>query len=1212
MRSVWGNSHFALKHFRRCKLTSVVQRGTFTYNFRTTMATNLLYRVFRISLTTIVRAMHHLAFSVRKDPLASALLTSVVTVVLLHSGLVFSALHFIIIWVDPFYSIFKFIFYFIALTISILSIIPRLAVWAIKHTLTSVAAYRNNTKLRRIDFILAFLGFYRDPLLPRGAPINPPPRYGLFSLSYVPPVAFAAQRTHHMYLWWARHHYTGISIIFSYIITILTVHALYFLVYHSDYFSPACNPVLPLVRKYLYDEYLANNYNATTRSIPIAARLTWLATKEAYSCTWVDLTYDFLRSGILWSFVIGAVSYLCLLVKVDREADNLLAVVHDTPLSDSFLRLAVFNGSPINFRESAPTMLKNLADARVTIDSFIRTRGYEPYCPQLREQDVENNIDGTMKYINGRDLTGIEQQRSTLADTHILRIVDDDYDIEWTRILWMCKPVMVYTFTPSQPCGVDPEQEYTWTTQKDNSILFTTRGGTRRVKKLWNYNVPLITQTYPGFRVTYKVTQLHNLPNWSYILINPVSVISTNVYITNVPPFTRRQLVYSITNMSGGTSVAAIMEIEGTGIQRVSIPGHYASISITPSMRAMLMAKIASGVAKRMGDILFLLSEEYKEHTSTAQAILFLAFPICGTRGSLASDPKDADIALTYTKLPTKLVNLDPPEKFPVTRLSPPIIPTGIVPSKTPDNERWTKWYRLEEKRNDQQVFPPKFDVYGAEFMAKLIPIPHTATVHTVSSIMESRTLPAQRANDGKALENLFYWWIQAKSVVAAFQKDEIYSAIKGPRNISTLPAEQCLLYSQFTRGISDILKKQPWYAFGIHPNEVASRINLLANKHTKLVETDFSRFDGTHSLALYQFEMAIYKRAYPVKYHSFIERIHASMLENEAHTQSGIKYDIGGSRLSGAADTSIMNSIDNAFVAYSAYRESGHSIEAAWKMLGIYGGDDGISGDLSPELYDRVAKELGLSLKTIAKDSTKFCSFLGRIYPNPRGSACHMADLPRQLPKLHLTPTADARIRADPFIGLHNKAIGHLAMDANTPILTKWCNMVNRLVPARSKVYIAAQQSYTYSQMEDKSIGPEYTPDRETSMRVVCEMLNTDSSHIEAYEKHLDELKDIEDLEPFYDTAPVVIPAGVRVGHDSLPPVLTEGKRTGPPDDRPGVTIVPGESKEPITTLRGVCTVCQASTYLSPDAIITMRGRGIQDIRAPTKCREHRKKKQQ
>lgn len=137
-------------------------------------------------------------------------------------------------------------------------------------------------------------------------------------------------------------------------------------------------------------------------------------------------------------------------------------------------------------------------------------------------------------------------------------------------------------------------------------------------------------------------------------------------------------------------------------------------------------------------------------------------------------------------------------------------------------------------------------------------------------------------------------------------------------------------------------------------------------------------------------------------------------------------------------------NTLITACVSYISYRCYGYTPEEAFEALGIYGGDDGINFDIDPTLITKVFAKTGLVLKADVVNMGSPVPFLGRYFLDPWTCTHSVADVPRQLRKLHLTASPSTVPRD---VVLKRRAEAILITDPETPILSDWAKAVLRIV---------------------------------------------------------------------------------------------------------------------------------------------------------------------
>nr|UQB76075.1 RNA-dependent RNA polymerase [Flumine noda-like virus 41] len=265
---------------------------------------------------------------------------------------------------------------------------------------------------------------------------------------------------------------------------------------------------------------------------------------------------------------------------------------------------------------------------------------------------------------------------------------------------------------------------------------------------------------------------------------------------------------------------------------------------------------------------------------------------------------------------------------------------------------------------------------------------------------------------------------------------------MKPGRCISTICGPTKMIYSRVMYAFEVVLKRQPWYAFSRTPAEIAERVAEVCSKADNVTNSDFSKFDGHGSNVMRELEKMALLRAFRPSEHSIVIETHNKQFGLMATATFGTCYETKFSRLSGSPETSIFNSLVNSFVGFFAWTrtmEGGAYVDAveAFKRLGIYGGDDGLTGDIVPKVYVGAAKAIGQELAvepvTRGKPGVKF---LARIYSPDVWYGCtdSVCDLPRQMAKFHVTVNLGVGIT--PLMKLKEKARSFVLSDANTPVI--------------------------------------------------------------------------------------------------------------------------------------------------------------------------------
>lgn len=274
------------------------------------------------------------------------------------------------------------------------------------------------------------------------------------------------------------------------------------------------------------------------------------------------------------------------------------------------------------------------------------------------------------------------------------------------------------------------------------------------------------------------------------------------------------------------------------------------------------------------------------------------------------------------------------------------------------------------------------------------------------------------------------------------FLKKESYPEVKDPRPITQASAAVGVEYSRYIIPMAEVLKDFNWYAFGRTPREISQMVPDLLEDAESVCLSDFSRFDGRVSEFLRRLELEVGLALLDPAHHEGWRLIHSLTYNNVVRTAKARKYLQKYARASGLRDTSLWNTIINAFVAFCALRQQTGSYDAAWEMLGLYGGDDGFTPGLDSRIYAANCDALGLVTKASMVARGEPVVFLSRVW-GPYvwwGDPNNMTDPLRALVKFHLTALPNTV--NDDNVAVW-KARSYLATDANTPILGHMCRII-------------------------------------------------------------------------------------------------------------------------------------------------------------------------
>jgi hypothetical protein len=394
----------------------------------------------------------------------------------------------------------------------------------------------------------------------------------------------------------------------------------------------------------------------------------------------------------------------------------------------------------------------------------------------------------------------------------------------------------------------------------------------------------------------------------------------------------------------------------------------------------------------------------------------------------------------------------DPEAKPSLQAFMPPFINGAFAPDQTLGNDKAAVTGRITAKLNFEMTVSPEMWKYISEFTSLFLgDAAGTLVPVDMEDVYAKQARPTQR----RILDEANDFGPHYPPIVRTFLKKEAYAAPKDPRIISTINGRDKASYSRYTYALAEKIKGQLWYAFGASPAEVAAKVvKVCSEAREKIYKTDFHRLDGSISYLLRELERVILMAAFQPEYLTELAELQRTQYGCRCYTIFGEVYDSVFARLSGSPETSLFNSIDNAFCAYVALRRTklgGMFLtpSEAYARLGLYGGDDGLTADVPEAIYVRAAQDLGLTLEIEQVRRGQFgVEFLARVY-GPGvwyGSPNSVSDIPRALSKFHTTVSLAAPWT--PELKLYFKTLSLAVNDANTPILGEICSTVFRLSP--------------------------------------------------------------------------------------------------------------------------------------------------------------------
>jgi len=676
------------------------------------------------------------------------------------------------------------------------------------------------------------------------------------------------------------------------------------------------------------------------------------------------------------------------------------------------------------------------------IDRFAKLMGLNAYYVQCSRSDERHGRQGSRDYYWAKDITTSPSPMSIPAQPLVALVDVDQYMDMPTFLCDNVHPTIIYTVQPDQVSKVQPTYSYTFDEQ--DILKYNVTGGAVFSHKVWNYGTDHIVATKTYYGIPYKVSSYlvdrkAAASDHQVIMLTPVGswwLFGALMYSLWISGRTLQRLF-----VNTRTGFTRLMSSSSTGMTiSTGRPNLYASATVS----AVVDDTIAS-VARTSQYLLTL-----PQVMSYLDGDRIASLPLLEYHRTKYSFKPDVVCPVQHSvrRYQFDPISFDPLAKPSLTGFMSPLVHGAFAPDKTLGNETQAIKGRITSVAPGHIELTPFLIQAMDEFCAQLIPESEKHQLHPTDDdeVLTRQNKPTQR----RTFANMH--GMIPKRLVKMFQKSEAYANVKDPRAISIVDPVDKREYSRFMYAFEKVLKKQPWYAFSKTPRHVAARVaQILADAETA-ANTDFNRFDGHGSNVMRDLERQVIMRAFHPRHHAVLLDLHRGQHNLKAYATFDSKYHTGFSRASGSPETSVFNTLVNAFVAFLARRMSKRDglfigpVEA-YERLGIYGGDDGLTADIGQAKYIKAATMIGqqLTIEPIKRGCAGI-KFLARVY-SPEvwfGNENSTCDVKRQLVKFHTTVKLNTNVT--PAMKLLEKARGFILSDPNTPIIGDFCQAVLRV----------------------------------------------------------------------------------------------------------------------------------------------------------------------
>jgi len=743
------------------------------------------------------------------------------------------------------------------------------------------------------------------------------------------------------------------------------------------------------------------------------------------------------------------------------------------------------------------------AEFRSSANEFMihtaETAGYTPYVVSRSNKD---RGDGSRYYYHAKDYH-VDYRDDPIKDDHCLIFTDVDYYANMNLWLTHWKPVLLYSLVPKQISYQG--EEFSYFINNDSVLEYYVRGGAHYKHQLWHYegDTVCVVDTYGAICIfDIEQREVEGDPHHRLIWLLPKARIPFLGWIIN--PFREGYNMLSRLNVRN-KGICYLWDAVTDDLSVRSIKERY-SVEIGGKLFHSIKSRLANkDTPVRTSDIERMLNVGgFDTKRSVVAAPLLLN---CWDFNQLEPNILATGTFTTnFEALPT-MRQVRTEDAKPVGKaISTPIVNNpALFAAKGLNADRACIEGRVNKPRNTKNPTLKYYD-YAREFVNLVVPDKFRGTGAPLDAD------EVREKQDGKLQRSRFDQAIHGMSQIVfnklkAFIKTETYNAAKPPRNITTMSPELTINMSAYTLPFSDYLKKIEWYAPGKSPKHIIKRILYIALQALGfgIVSSDYDTFDGSVSKFLQEnITMACMMRWLSEQYRASYKRYHFEVFKKNASTAEGEIYEAGTGTRSGSPLTTY-NTLKNAFNSYCALRNLGYSVQAAYKALGLYAGDDGSTPNYKGKFakaLEQVSDDLGQFCKaTIIQDGEPF-PFCGRYFVNPTVSDDTFQDPLRTLGKIHLTGNSGVSVEQ----AAANKAHGYLSTDALTPLIGTYCRRTLTLVGNLKFKNATHEEQYKCSNSWPQR-------DRGDIIDAMSKVMGYDVSEIEEMDR---ELNDVMGLDQF------------------------------------------------------------------------------------------------
>lgn len=700
----------------------------------------------------------------------------------------------------------------------------------------------------------------------------------------------------------------------------------------------------------------------------------------------------------------------------------------------------------------------NLAANRSAFATFVKSLAFDlmlsPFDIARSNRSARQGIAGTRSFYWCKDLDK-DFANDDLPSTPLIIIEDTDHKLQMDAYA-LPAPTIIFHQCLRLPAYTSDDGEYRYRFDQDGTLLTYLKGNSVPYSNLlWNYGDHFMctefTLSYPFIRTTvWKGTSRKtNNPDWHMTLLIPrvtYGPLGTLMILCH-PNFETAPLQrVNPVNADGKLAIVVADTFQTYNIAAVS-NSVFTSTQVTAEQLASLSTLAISNGPKAAAPAL--IQQRLKNPELMSSDLPAISHEYSHAIAPTAHEPLAKDPAKTkhYTFGPS----VDLPASV-VVDLCPAFVDNVFVPHKDRGNVVQAISNRATNIRTDtapsERVlnrFTEFLEMFFSKYCHKLVPV-------SIEEVARRQAAPRQRRVLDAGL--LLY---DEPDENDNFIKSESYDTPNDPRLINTVGPQHKVKWSAYQYAVSDVLKKQLWYAFGTSQSDIAFRVaNICANADVGVQCGDLSRMDGRINAFVRDLERRFYLYVFDPAYWKDVTIEHSNAWGRKCALK-GVKYYQAWARASGDPETSNANSLVSAFIQFCACKNAGICpLDQQGNPRFIVGGDDSLCSDVDDRAFSAACDDVGQKPKPSFFHRDCFgVNFLARFYSPAvwSGDPTSMADPERALRSLAFSVNLPQITRVTKAKRLAEKCYARLLTDADTPIVGPLCRAILRSLQQEFKI---------------------------------------------------------------------------------------------------------------------------------------------------------------